>query len=53
MQSAHFFQTSIGQTTTLWMEEVGREDYMGYDNGLASRAEFLKSGVRKKADAAR
>jgi len=52
-QSAHFFQTSIGQTTTLWMEEVGREDYMGYDNGLASRAEFLKSGVRKKADAAR
>jgi hypothetical protein len=46
--SAQFFQTSIGVTTTLWMEEVGNDDYMGNDNGLASRAEFLKSGVRKK-----
>jgi hypothetical protein len=52
-QSGHFFQTAIGESTTFWMEEVGREDYMGYDNGLASRAEFLKSGVRKKPDAAR
>lgn len=52
-QSGHFFQTSIGDTTTLWMEEVGREDYMGYDVGLASRAEFLKTGTRKKPDAAR
>ena len=47
-QSAHFFQVSIGVTTTLWMEEVGRDDYMGYNDGLSSRAEFLKSGVRKK-----
>lgn len=47
---AHFFQTSIGVTTTLWMEEVGQADYMGYDNGLASRAEFLRTGVRKKPD---
>ena len=52
-QSGHFFQTAIGESTTYWMEEVGRQDYMGYDNGLASREEFLKTGVRKKADAAR
>jgi hypothetical protein len=48
--SAQFFQTSIGVTTTLWMEEVGNDDYMGNDNGLNSRNEFLKSGVRKKYD---
>ena len=52
-QSGHFFQTTVGESTTYWMEEVGREDYMGYDNGLASRAEFLRTGVRKKPDAAR
>jgi hypothetical protein len=46
--SAQFFQTSIGVTTTLWMEEVGNDDYMGNDNGVNSRNEFLKSGVRKK-----
>ena len=46
--SAQFFQTSIGVTTTLWMEEVGNDDYMGNDNGINSRNEFLKSGVRKK-----
>lgn len=50
--SAHFFQTSIGVTTTLWMEEVGRDDYYGNDNGIASRAEFLRTGVQKKGDAA-
>jgi hypothetical protein len=48
--SAQFFQTSIGVTTTLWMEEVGNDDYMGNDNGVNSRNEFLKSGVRKKYD---
>jgi hypothetical protein len=48
--SAHFFQTSIGNTTTLWMEEVGRDDYMGNDVGINSRNEFLKSGVRKKPE---
>lgn len=48
--SAQFFQTSIGVTTTLWMEEVGNDDYMGNDNGLTSRSEFLRSGVRKKYD---
>jgi hypothetical protein len=46
--SAQFFQTSIGVTTTLWMEEVGNDDYMGNDSGVNSRNEFLKSGVRKK-----
>lgn len=48
--SAHFFQTSIGVTTTLWMEEVGTADYMGNDVGITSRNEFLRTGVRKKAD---
>jgi hypothetical protein len=48
--SAHFFQTSIGNTTTLWMEEVGRDDYLGNDVGITSRNEFLKTGVRKKID---
>lgn len=48
--SAHFFQTSIGNTTTLWMEEVGIADYMGNDIGITSRNEFIRTGVRKKAD---
>ena len=46
--SAHFFQTSIGNTTTMWMEEVGRDDYLGNDTGIASRNEFLRTGIRKK-----
>ena len=46
--SAQFFQTSIGVTTTLWMEEVGNDDYMGNDTGINSRNEFLKTGTRKK-----
>ena len=45
--SAQFFQTSIGVTTTLWMEEVGNDDYMGNDTGINSRNEFLKTGTRK------
>ncbi len=48
--SALFFQTSIGNTTALWMEEVGQDDYTGNDNGINSRNEFLKSGIRKKSD---
>jgi len=48
--SAHFFQTSIGVTTTLWMEEVGTDDYMGNDVGITSRNEFLRTGVRKKGE---
>jgi hypothetical protein len=50
--SAHFFQTSIGVTTTLWMEEVGRDDYLGNDTGITSRNEFLRTGVRKKPEQA-
>jgi hypothetical protein len=46
--SAQFFQTSIAVTTTLWMEEVGNDDYMGNDTGINSRNEFLKTGTRKK-----
>ena len=49
---AQYFQTSIGNTTTLWMEEVGNADYMGNDIGLASREEFVRTKVRKKADVA-
>jgi hypothetical protein len=48
--SAQFFQTSIGVTTTYWMEEVGRDDYMGNETGITSRNEFLRTGVRKKVD---
>ena len=48
--SAHFFQTSIGTGPTLWMEEVGKDDYLGNDIGITSRNEFLRTGVRKKSD---
>ncbi len=34
------------------MEEVGNADYMGNDIGLASREEFVRTKVRKKADVA-
>jgi hypothetical protein len=50
--SALFFQTSIGNTTTLWMEEVGRDDYLGNDTGITSRNEFLRTGERKKPESA-
>jgi hypothetical protein len=50
--SAHFFQTAIGTGLgpTLWMEEVGRDDYLGNDTGINSRNEFLRTGVRKKSE---
>ncbi len=48
--SALFFQTGIGTGPTLWMEEVGRDDYLGNDIGIASRAEFIRTGVRKKSE---
>jgi mannose-6-phosphate isomerase-like protein (cupin superfamily) len=48
--SAHFFQTSIGTGPTLWMEEVGKDDYLGNDIGITSRNEFLRTGVRKKSE---
>ena len=46
--TAHYFQTGIGSSTTLWMEEVGRDDYLGNDIGINSRNEFLRTGVKKK-----
>jgi cupin domain len=46
--TAHFFQTAIGNSTTLWMEEVGRDDYLGNDIGINSRNEFIRTGVKKK-----
>lgn len=48
--SALFFQTTIGTGPTLWMEEVGLDDYQGNDIGINSRNEFLRTGVRKKGD---
>src|SRR5688500_1102122 len=48
--SAHFFQTSIGTGPTLWMEEVGKDDYLGNDTGITSRNEFLRTGVRKQPE---
>lgn len=50
--SAQFFQVSIAPTTTLWMEEVGKADYMGNDIGIASRQDFLRTGERKKPESA-
>jgi hypothetical protein len=47
---AHYFQTATVGSTTLWMEEVGRDDYLGNDIGINSRNEFLKTGVRKKTN---
>lgn len=46
--AAQFFQVSISPTAVYWMEEVGRDDYMGNDNGINSRNEFIRSGVRQK-----
>ncbi len=46
--SAHYFQTTTVGSKTLWMEEVGRDDYNGNDIGINSRNEFLRTGVRKK-----
>ena len=50
--SAHYFQTSIGNTSTFWMEEVGYDDYMGNDAGITSRNEFLRTGQRNKGEGA-
>jgi hypothetical protein len=50
--AAHYFQTSIGNTATFWMEEVGYDDYMGNDAGITSRNEFLRTGQRNKGEGA-
>ena len=49
-QSAQFFQVSISPPQVYWMEEVGRDDYMGNDIGITSRNEFLRTGTRKKPE---
>lgn len=51
--SAHFFQTITGAGRTLWMEEVGLDDYLGNDVGITSRNEFLRTGVRQKPELAK
>ena len=48
--SAQFFQVSIAPPQVYWMEEVGRDDWMGNDIGITSRNDFLRTGVRKKSD---
>jgi len=47
-QHGHFLQVSILPTGTFWMEEVTDTDYLGNGNGLESRAEFLRTGVRSR-----
>ncbi len=49
-QPAQFFQVSIAPPAVYWMEEVGRDDYLGNDNGINSRNEFLRTGEMKKPD---
>ncbi|MEQ1910038.1 MAG: cupin domain-containing protein [Vicinamibacterales bacterium] len=51
--SALYFQTSIGNTTAMWMEEVNYDDYAGNETGITSRNEFLRTGVRNKPEAAK
>lgn len=46
--SAQYFQTATTGSVTLWMEEVGKDDYQGNDIGINSRNEFIRTGVRKK-----
>lgn len=48
--TAHFFQVSIQPAAVFWMEEVGRDDYAGNENGITSRNDFLRTGVRKKSE---
>jgi mannose-6-phosphate isomerase-like protein (cupin superfamily) len=50
---AQYLQVSIQPAGTLWMEEVGRDDYLGNDIGIASRDEFLRTGVREKPEGLR
>ena len=46
-QAAQYLQVSFDPGETLWMEEVAQDDYLGNDNGITSRNEFLRTGVRK------
>ena len=48
VSAAQYLQVSLQPTGTLWMEEVGRDDYLGNDAGINSRNEFLRTGVREQ-----
>ena len=45
---AQYLQVSFQPTGTLWMEEVGQDDYQGNDVGITTRNEFLRTGVREQ-----
>ena len=45
---AQYLQVSFQPTGTLWMEEVGQDDYLGNDIGITTRNEFLRTGVREQ-----
>ena len=47
--AAQYLQVSLQPTGTLWMEEVGQDDYLGNDIGITSRNEFLRTGVREQS----
>lgn len=46
--TVHFAQFNVAPAGVLWMEEVGRDDYIGNDIGITSRNEFLRAGAGKK-----
>ena len=46
--AAQYLQASVQPTGTYWMEEVSETDYLGNDIGVATRAEFLRTGVREQ-----
>ncbi|HUP52099.1 MAG TPA: hypothetical protein VM198_06450 [Longimicrobiales bacterium] len=45
---AQYLQVSVQPTGTYWMEEVSETDHLGNDIGMATRAEFLRTGVREQ-----
>jgi hypothetical protein len=45
---AQYLQVSVQPAGTYWMEEVSDTDYRGNDIGTATRAEFLRTGVREQ-----
>jgi len=46
--AAQYLQVSVQPTGTYWMEEVSETDYLGNDIGMATRSEFLRTGVREQ-----
>ena len=47
-QGALYVGVVVQPGPTLWMEEVGLDDYLGNDIGINSRNEFLRTGVRDR-----